>query len=59
MFQRGWKAKVMERSANFSDEVTEGRSSARVEEERIEREGWSINAIMEYASYPSLEFYCR
>jgi len=33
----------MERSANFSDVVTEGRSSVRVEEERIERGGWIVN----------------
>jgi len=28
---------AMERFANFSDEVTEGRSSVRVEEERVEQ----------------------
>ena len=32
-------AVAMERSANFSDEVTEGRGSVRAEEERVEREG--------------------
>jgi len=35
---------LMERSANFSDEVTEGRSSVKVEEERVEREGWIVNS---------------
>ena len=30
---------AMERSANFSDEVTGGRCSVREEEERVEQEG--------------------
>ena len=34
---------VMERLENFSDEVTEGRSSVRVDEERVERGGWIVN----------------
>jgi len=34
---------VMERSANFSDEVTEGQSSIRVKEEGDERGGWIVN----------------
>jgi len=33
-------AMAIGRSANLSDEVTEGRSSVRAEEERVEREGW-------------------
>ena len=40
LFQRGGTAMVIERSANLSDEVTEGRRSVRAEEERVEREGW-------------------
>jgi len=35
---------AMERSANFSDKVTEGRSSVRAEEERVEREDWIVNS---------------
>ena len=31
---------AMERLANLSDKVTEGRNSVRVEEERVERDGW-------------------
>ena len=31
---------AIERSANLSDEVTEGRSSVRTEEERVEPGGW-------------------
>ena len=31
---------AMERLENVSDEVTEGRSSVRVDEERVERGGW-------------------
>jgi len=34
---------AMERLVNFSDEVTDGRKSARAEEERIERGGWTVN----------------
>jgi len=34
----------IERLANFSDEMTEGRSNARVEEERVEREGCILNS---------------
>jgi len=33
----------MERLDNLSDEVTEGRSSVRVDEERVERGGWIVN----------------
>jgi len=33
----------MERSANFNGEVTDGCSSVRVEEERVERCGWIVN----------------
>ena len=43
LFQRGGTAMAMERSANFSDEVIEGRSSVRAEEERVKREGWIVN----------------
>jgi len=35
---------AIERSANLSDEVTEGWSSVRAEEERVEREGWIVNS---------------
>jgi len=35
---------TIERSVNLSDEVTEGRSSVRAEEERVEREGWIVNS---------------
>ena len=34
---------AMERSENFSDEVTEGRSTVREEEERVGRSGWIVN----------------
>jgi len=34
----------MERSVTFSDEVTEGRSSVRAEEESVEREGRIVNS---------------
>jgi len=37
-----WAAMAMERLANLSEEVTEGRNSVRVEEERVERDGWII-----------------
>ena len=40
----GLDSPAMERSANFSDEVTEGRSSVSAEEERVEREGWIVNS---------------
>src|SRR6218665_3541704 len=40
LFQRGGTAMAMERSANFSDEVTDGRSSVMAEEERVERDVW-------------------
>ena len=43
LFQRGGTAIAMERFANFSDEVTEGRSSVREEEERVGRSGWIVN----------------
>jgi len=29
--------------ANFTDELTEGRSNVRVDEERVERGGWFMN----------------
>ena len=35
---------AIERPANFSDEVTEGWSSVREEEERFERAGWIVNS---------------
>jgi len=35
---------AIERSANLSGEVTEGRSSVRAEEERVEREGLIVNS---------------
>ena len=35
---------AMERSINFSGEVTEGRGSAWAKEERVEREGWIANS---------------
>ena len=35
---------AMERLANFSDEVTEGRSSVKVAEELVERGGWIMNS---------------
>jgi len=41
LFQRGGTA--IERYGAFSNEVTEGRSSVRVEEERNERGGWIVN----------------
>ena len=34
---------AMEGLKNLSDEVTEGRSSVRVDEERVERGGWIVN----------------
>ena len=37
-------AMAMERLENLSDEVTEGRSNVRVEEERVERGGWIVNS---------------
>ena len=37
------KAMAMERLANLNDEVTEGRSSVRVEDERVERRGWTVS----------------
>ena len=43
LFQRGGKAMAMERLANVSDEVTGRRSSVRVEDERVERRGWTVN----------------
>ena len=33
----------MERLENLNDEVTEGRSSIRVDEDRVERGGWIVN----------------
>ena len=35
---------AIERSANLSDDATEGRSSVRAEEERFERAGWIVNS---------------
>jgi len=35
---------AIERLANLSDEVTEGRSRVRAEEERVEQEGWIENS---------------
>jgi len=35
---------AIEQSVNLSDEVTEGQSSVRTEEERVEREGWVIGS---------------
>jgi len=35
---------TMERLENLSDKVTEGRSSVRVEEERVERGCWIVNS---------------
>ena len=35
---------AIERLENLSDEVTEGRSSVRVDEERVERGGWIVNS---------------
>ena len=43
MFQRGGTAMAMERFENLSDEVTEGRSNVREEEERVGRSGWIVN----------------
>ena len=43
LFQRGGTATVMERLENLSDEVTEGRSSVRVDEDWVERGGWMVN----------------
>jgi len=43
LFQRGGAATAMERLENLSDEVTEGRSSVRVDEDRVERGGWIVN----------------
>ena len=40
LFQRGVTEMAIGRSANLSDEVKEGRSSVRAEEERVERERW-------------------
>ena len=34
----------MERLKNLSDEVTEGQSNVRAEEERVERGGWIVNS---------------
>jgi len=34
----------MERVKNLSDEMTEWRSSVRVEEERVERGGWIVKS---------------
>ena len=43
LFQIGGTAMAIERSANLSDDVTEGRRTVRAEEERVEREGWIVN----------------
>ena len=34
---------AMERLENLSEEVTEERSSVRVDEDRVERSGWIVN----------------
>ena len=44
LFQRGGTATAMERFANLNDEVTGGRRSFRLEEERVERSGWTVNS---------------
>ena len=44
LFQRGGTARAIKRLENFNWEVTEGRSSDRVEEERVERGCWIINS---------------
>ena len=44
LFHRGGTAMAMERLKNLSDEVTEGQSNVRVEEERVERGGWIVNS---------------
>jgi len=36
---------AMKRLAHLSDEVMEGRSSVRVEEERVERGVWIVNSF--------------
>ena len=36
-----------EQLENFSDEITEGRSSVRVDEERVERGGWGPYVTVE------------
>ena len=41
--QRWGTAMAAERLANFSYELTEGQSSVRVEEERVERGGWIMH----------------
>ena len=38
----------MERFANFSDDLMEGRTSVWVEEERVERGGWIVNNWRRY-----------
>ena len=40
-----WSERVVERwqGERFSDEVKEGRSSVRVDEDRVERGGWMVN----------------
>jgi len=35
---------AMEGLENLSDQVTEGRSNVRVEEERVERGGWIVKS---------------
>ena len=35
---------AMERLEKLSDEVTEGQSSVRVDEDRVERGGWMVNS---------------
>jgi len=44
LFKRDKTAMAMERLSNFNDEVTEGWSSVRVEEEWAERGGWIVNS---------------
>jgi len=43
LFQRGGIATAMELLENLSDEVTEGRRSVRVDEDRVEGGGWMVN----------------
>ena len=46
-FQRGETTAAMKRLINFSPEVKEGRRRVRVEEERVERSGWTVIATDE------------
>ena len=45
LFQNVSTAMAMEeRLANFSDGLTEGRSSVRIEEKHVEQDGWIVNS---------------